>query len=87
MKKRWAGLVVAAVLLFSVQPVKAWQPLSWVWFQWPYAFDYQENLWYYMDTGGTAYLYSFAGGTWSLSRPALFVNGLPGLCNALCWRW
>jgi hypothetical protein len=63
--KRHIGFAIFAALLMLGQESKAWRPAGWVWFQSPYAYDFQESRWYYMNPSDTMHCYNYASGTWS----------------------
>jgi len=50
---------------------------GWMFLDWPYAYSWNQNTWYYFDesSGSTLYLYNFGTGQWELMN-----SNLPMVC-------
>jgi hypothetical protein len=59
-------VVVLVLVLAGALAVGAFQPVGWLFSQWPYAYSMNESAWYYFNVPSTQWRVSLPGGVWQL---------------------
>ena len=86
--------VLATLMLAGT--ARAWQPVGWVYMDWPWAYDSTSEDWHWFSAGGTPWIYENSPGVgWSLLQASSLAQGwsywngewgYDADNDAWCWR-